>query len=129
MPLDQADWAADRAEWQAECAASRVAAAAHQLDDTGLRDGEPCSLRWIYVHLIEEYARHNGHADLIREVVDGPVGWSAATTRLSRAPTAPPGLRPAPFLPGPVPGLAGGGQSRRRRDLTAPLKNLPFTCR
>ena len=33
------------------------------------------SLRWIYVHMIEEYARHNGHADLIRELVDGTVGW------------------------------------------------------
>ena len=36
--------------------------------------GEPCSLRWIYIHMIEEYARHNGHADLIRELVDGAVG-------------------------------------------------------
>jgi hypothetical protein len=44
------------------------------LDDTGLRRGEPCSLRWIYLHMIEEYARHNGHADLIRELVDGAVG-------------------------------------------------------
>jgi len=33
-----------------------------------------CDLRWVYVHLIEEYARHNGHADLIRELVDGAVG-------------------------------------------------------
>jgi len=33
------------------------------------------TLRWIYVHMIEEYARHNGHADLIRELVDGRVGW------------------------------------------------------
>jgi hypothetical protein len=31
--------------------------------------------RWICVHMIEEYARHNGHADLIRELVDGSVGW------------------------------------------------------
>ena len=46
-----------------------------QLDDTGLRRGEEVSLRWIYVHMIEEYARHNGHADLIRELVDGQVGW------------------------------------------------------
>jgi hypothetical protein len=45
------------------------------LDDTGTRDGKPCSLRWIYVHMIEEYARHNGHADLIRELIDGAVGW------------------------------------------------------
>jgi uncharacterized damage-inducible protein DinB len=75
IPLDLADWQADLAAWQSECDASRKAAAAHQLDDTGLRHGKPCSLRWIYVHMIEEYARHNGHADLIRELVDGSVGW------------------------------------------------------
>jgi uncharacterized damage-inducible protein DinB len=74
VPLDDADWEADRAAWEAECEAARRAAAAHQLDDTGLRRGQPCSLRWIYVHMIEEYARHNGHADLIREMVDGQVG-------------------------------------------------------
>jgi len=75
VPLDDADWDADLAAWHAECDASRRAAAAHQLDDTGLRHGKPCSLRWIYVHMIEEYARHNGHADLIRELLDGNVGW------------------------------------------------------
>jgi hypothetical protein len=42
-------------------------------------DGEPrilrpTSLRWVYQHMIEEYARHNGHADLIRERIDGAVG-------------------------------------------------------
>jgi uncharacterized damage-inducible protein DinB len=74
-PLDEADWQADLAAWQAECEASRRAAKAHQLDDTGLRRGQPCSLRWIYLHMVEEYARHNGHADLIRELVDGAVGW------------------------------------------------------
>lgn len=37
-------------------------------------DGTSPSLRWILVHLIEEYARHNGHADLIREAVDGVTG-------------------------------------------------------
>ncbi|GAB3945644.1 DinB family protein [Kribbella albertanoniae] len=37
-------------------------------------DGEVASVRWIVVHMIEEYARHNGHADLIRESVDGSVG-------------------------------------------------------
>jgi len=36
--------------------------------------GEPTSLRWILVHLIEEYARHCGHADLIRESIDGQTG-------------------------------------------------------
>jgi uncharacterized damage-inducible protein DinB len=75
VPLDDADWAADLRAWQVECDHSRHAAAARELDATGERDGEPCSLRWIYVHMVEEYARHNGHADLIRELVDGRVGW------------------------------------------------------
>ena len=38
------------------------------------RTGEHFSLRWILLHLVEEYARHNGHADLIREAIDGEVG-------------------------------------------------------
>jgi uncharacterized damage-inducible protein DinB len=37
-------------------------------------NGESPSLRWILVHMIEEYARHNGHADFIRESIDGSVG-------------------------------------------------------
>ena len=36
--------------------------------------GESPSLRWILIHMIEEYARHNGHADLLRESIDGQVG-------------------------------------------------------
>jgi uncharacterized damage-inducible protein DinB len=36
--------------------------------------GQPFSLRWILLHMLEEYARHNGHADLIRESIDGQVG-------------------------------------------------------
>jgi uncharacterized damage-inducible protein DinB len=75
VPLDDADWEADSAAWEAECEASRAAAGEHGLDDTGIRRGHPCSLRWIYVHMIEEYSRHNGHADLIRELIDGAVGW------------------------------------------------------
>ncbi len=75
IPLDDASWEDDLEIWHAECAASRQATATRGLDDTGLRHGQPCSLRWIYVHMIEEYARHNGHADLIREMVDGRVGW------------------------------------------------------
>ncbi|HIY65039.1 MAG TPA: DinB family protein [Candidatus Agrococcus pullicola] len=35
---------------------------------------EQLSLRWVLVHMIEEYARHNGHADLLREAIDGSVG-------------------------------------------------------
>jgi len=75
FPLDRADWESDLGAWNDACRASRAAAAEHHLDDTGIRDGAPCSLRWIYTHMIEEYARHNGHADLIRELVDGSVGW------------------------------------------------------
>ena len=36
----------------------------------------PMSLRWVLVHMVEEYARHNGHADLLRERIDGRVGRS-----------------------------------------------------
>ncbi|HEU4512923.1 MAG TPA: DinB family protein [Nocardioidaceae bacterium] len=38
------------------------------------REGGPVSLRWIYAHMVEEYARHNGHADLLRERLDGVTG-------------------------------------------------------
>jgi uncharacterized damage-inducible protein DinB len=75
VPLDDADWDDDVAAWEAECETGRQAAAARELTDTGIRRGETVSLRWIYVHMIEEYARHNGHADLIRELIDGSVGW------------------------------------------------------
>jgi uncharacterized damage-inducible protein DinB len=74
VPLDDAEWSEDCAVWQAECDRSREVAAVHGLDDSGMRRGAPYSLRWIYLHMIEEYARHNGHADLIRELVDGEVG-------------------------------------------------------
>lgn len=66
-----------RALLPAKCAAARREAAAHSLDEvfTGRRGGRlvACSLRWIYNHMIEEYAQHNGHADLIRELIDGTV--------------------------------------------------------
>ena len=61
--------------WDIEIENARmVAAAAADLDVAGSRRGEPVSLRWIYVHMIEEYARHNGHADLLRERIDGVTG-------------------------------------------------------
>jgi len=64
-----------RAAWEAECDHSRRAvAAAPSLEVTGDRRGEVVSLRWILVHMIEEYARHNGHADLLRERIDGRTG-------------------------------------------------------
>ncbi len=44
------------------------------LSDEVLEDGQRFSLRWIICHLIEEYARHNGHADLLRQSIDGSTG-------------------------------------------------------
>jgi uncharacterized damage-inducible protein DinB len=77
-PLDEADWDGDLGLWQDECGASRETARGRDLDTLGLatRDSEQfeVSLRWILNHMIEEYARHNGHADLIREMIDGAVG-------------------------------------------------------
>jgi uncharacterized damage-inducible protein DinB len=60
--------------WQAACARSREITAAHELDFAGSRRGEDFSLRWVLIHMIEEYARHNGHADFLRERIDGATG-------------------------------------------------------
>ncbi|MFE5808530.1 DinB family protein [Streptomyces sp. NPDC056491] len=63
--------------WRAEVAlAERLVAEAPSLDvtgDAGHGDG-PMELREVLVHMIEEYARHNGHADFLRERIDGRVG-------------------------------------------------------
>ena len=69
------DASADFAIFDREVARSREIAARHELDKTKLdRHGRDVSLRWIYLHMIEEYARHNGHADLLRERIDGATG-------------------------------------------------------
>jgi uncharacterized damage-inducible protein DinB len=60
--------------WRTEIARARDLCGPRALADTGRFMGQDVSLRWIYVHLIEEYARHNGHADLIRECIDGATG-------------------------------------------------------
>jgi uncharacterized damage-inducible protein DinB len=78
--VDEADVAATFSAFEAECEASRQAvAAAADLDVLSKyrleRTGEQFSLRWILTHMIEEYARHNGHADLLRETVDGTTGY------------------------------------------------------
>ena len=72
---------ADRTEafaaWEAEMAhARRIEAAAPSLDVTGTDrgSGTAYSLRLVMLHVIQEYARHNGHADLLREGIDGVVG-------------------------------------------------------
>ncbi|MER5252563.1 DinB family protein [Streptomyces sp. NPDC002855] len=62
--------------WRAEVAfADRFVAEAPDLDIEG-HDGwrGTVSLRWVLIHMIEEYARHNGHADLLRERIDGAIG-------------------------------------------------------
>ncbi|CAM5786007.1 DinB family protein [Cellulomonas persica] len=97
-PWASADWDADRDwEWTAAVTSSpdelrrRFVSTVERsdelvgevlrtrgLDATAVRrdraTGEEISLRWILVHLVEEYARHNGHADLIRESIDGLTG-------------------------------------------------------
>jgi uncharacterized damage-inducible protein DinB len=93
-PWDTVDWSADhdwdwhsaasdppeelRALWRSTVERSRqqvdtalAAGGVDQLVPQVLGDGRQPSLRWILVHLIEEYARHNGHADLLREAADG----------------------------------------------------------
>ncbi len=73
--VDTADVAEAFAAWEGDCArAMELVAAAPSLDITGERRGERFSLRWILTHMIEEYARHNGHADLLRQRIDGSVG-------------------------------------------------------
>lgn len=65
------------AAWESEVEHSRrIEREAESLDVTGYdpRSGEQVSLRLVMSHLVHEYARHNGHADFLREGVDGTVG-------------------------------------------------------
>lgn len=75
---DTHTWEEAYATWQAEIAAARSNSARFALDDASQGRSrfteEPITLRWIYTHMIEEYARHNGHADLLRERLDGATG-------------------------------------------------------
>jgi len=96
-PWDSVDWNAD-ADWDWHSAANDTpeqlrtlwkdavdrsrSLVTESLGNGGLEqlaqrtwpDGRAPSLRWILVHMIEEYARHNGHADLLRESIDGETG-------------------------------------------------------
>jgi hypothetical protein len=76
--IDDADAAADLAAFETECSTARAAVAGRSLDDVVASRGDhperERDIRWIYVHMIEEYARHNGHADLVREAIDGVTG-------------------------------------------------------
>ena len=67
--------------WHAECNYAREVCKAASLDDVVPNKRDPqidpregFSMRWILTHMIEEYARHNGHADLLRESIDGATG-------------------------------------------------------
>ena len=73
--VDTADVAAAFARFEEEVARSRGIAASRDLDlRTSAPNGKPLTLRWVLTHMIEEYARHNGHADLLREASDGTTG-------------------------------------------------------
>ncbi|MCZ2822658.1 DinB family protein [Modestobacter sp. VKM Ac-2977] len=71
--------AGEFARFAEECQVSReIADGFGSLDELGRgrtsRSREQVSLRWVYLHMIEEYARHNGHPDLLRERIDGATG-------------------------------------------------------
>jgi uncharacterized damage-inducible protein DinB len=76
--LETADAAADIAHYVAECQRCREATAGLSLEEVvpsrGHHPERTRNVRWIYLHMIEEYARHNGHADLLRERIDGVTG-------------------------------------------------------
>lgn len=73
-----ADAETNFAAYLEECEAARAAVALKALDDVVPSRGDhperERDIRWIFVHMIEEYARHNGHADLLREAIDGVTG-------------------------------------------------------
>lgn len=92
-PWRSADWASDPdwemttadgmpgeqlvADYEAACDRGRAIVERSQLDDVSTKptdDGHHFTLRWLLVHMIEETAQHNGHADLIRESIDGQRG-------------------------------------------------------
>jgi hypothetical protein len=74
--VDPARAADDLAAYRASVGRARAAVEGRGLDEISPApdDGRDVSLRWIYLHMIEEYARHNGHADLLRERIDGVTG-------------------------------------------------------
>jgi uncharacterized damage-inducible protein DinB len=64
----------DLATYAEEVAQARLAVRGRSLDETFGDETVTVDLRWLYAHMIDEYARHNGHADLLRELVDGTTG-------------------------------------------------------
>lgn len=61
--------------YQRACAAADEVIAAVGLEETGTSwDGKEVSMRWVLIHMLEETARHSGHADIVRELIDGGAG-------------------------------------------------------
>jgi uncharacterized damage-inducible protein DinB len=71
--LDPAVAEVDFERFRAECRLADEAAAGRDFDATFELGGDTYSLRLVYVHMVAEYARHNGHADLLRERIDGTI--------------------------------------------------------
>ena len=74
--VDAADAEQDFATYMREVELARATTRGRELDEKFFhsRRNVEMDLRWVYVHMIEEYARHNGHADLLRERLDGVTG-------------------------------------------------------
>jgi hypothetical protein len=78
VDFNELDPASARHEYEQFVEEQRLADAAVRnasLDDTFVHGGESYSLRFVYLHMIGEYARHNGHADMVRERIDGATGF------------------------------------------------------
>lgn len=78
MRVDGAPLTRLLAEYDRQCAVSNDIIAAHPLDDVGRHPdfrAAAGSLRWMLIHMIEETARHAGHVDAIRELLDGEKGY------------------------------------------------------
>ena len=74
--VDRADVEEAFITWRDECSRADDIVSRRALEATGFqRTGREVSMRWILNHMIEEYSRHNGHADLIRERIDGATGY------------------------------------------------------
>jgi uncharacterized damage-inducible protein DinB len=74
--VDTADVEEAVATWRDECARADEIISRRALDATGHQtSGREVSMRWILTHMVEEYSRHNGHADLLRERIDGATGY------------------------------------------------------
>lgn len=72
---DDVPFADALATWENEVAVARAHCDGRDLGRTSTFEGGDVTLRWIYAHMIAEYARHIGHADLVRERIDGRTGF------------------------------------------------------